>query len=106
MPLAFAYRLKRKSTLLTGRLVQVRVRDSGIGIPPELTGRVFERFFRVDKSRSSASGGVGLGLAICKAIVDAHRGTIFVTSELGAGSTFVVTLPKSHSRAPFSVPTA
>ncbi len=83
--------------------VQVRVVDSGIGIPLDMTERVFERFFRVDKSRSSASGGTGLGLAICKAIVEAHRGTIFVTSDLGVGSTFVITMPKCQPRAAFSI---
>lgn len=67
------------------------VKDTGIGIPPEDLPRVFERFYRADKSRSS--GNAGLGLAISKAIVAAHGGSIDVTSEENAGTTFIVRLP-------------
>ena len=69
------------------------VQDTGVGIPPEDLPHVFERFYRVDKSRSRIQGKTGLGLAICKAIVEAHSGTIEVTSQPGAGSTFLVRLP-------------
>jgi heavy metal sensor kinase len=67
--------------------------DSGEGITAEDHPRIFERFYRADKSRSSAQGRTGLGLAICKAIVDAHGGSIEVISEPEAGTTFIVRLP-------------
>ncbi|TSA35319.1 MAG: HAMP domain-containing protein [Verrucomicrobiaceae bacterium] len=73
--------------------VTLSVSDTGQGIPPDDLPHVFERFFRADKSRSSAKGHAGLGLAITKAIVDSHRGTIDVVSEPGRGSTFTVKLP-------------
>src|ERR671912_410326 len=73
----------------------VRVRDTGLGIPEEDLGQLFERFYRVDKDRSRASGGSGLGLAISKQIVEMHGGEIYVESEVGAGSTFRVRLPKT-----------
>lgn len=69
------------------------VKDSGIGISAEALPRIFDRFFRHDKSRTRQSGGHGLGLAIAKGIVDANRGSIHVTSEPGVGSTFKVRLP-------------
>ncbi len=73
--------------------VWFRVRDHGAGIPLEHQGRLFERFYRVDKARSRESGGTGLGLAIARHIVEAHRGRIWVESELGQGSSFVFALP-------------
>jgi heavy metal sensor kinase len=69
------------------------VSDTGVGIAPEHLPRVFERFFRVDASRSRESGGAGLGLSICKSIVEAHGGSIGATSEVGVGTTFTVRLP-------------
>ena len=69
----------------------VTVRDTGIGIPPEYQTRVFERFFRVDKSRSKASGGTGLGLSIVKHIAQYHNAKITLQSEMGAGTTVTVT---------------
>jgi two-component system, OmpR family, sensor kinase len=69
------------------------VADTGSGIPTEDQPRIFERFFRVDKARSRASGGLGLGLAICKSLTEAHGGTIRFTSQPGQGTTFVVDLP-------------
>ena len=74
-------------------MVRLKVTDTGIGIPPEDLPHVFERFYRVDKSRSRAQGGAGLGLAIVKSIVEAHGGRIEATSEVGAGTSFIVTLP-------------
>ncbi len=71
------------------------VRDTGIGIPPEALPHVFERFYRVDPARSRAHGGSGLGLSIARWIVEAHKGTIEVSSRPGAGSTFTVRLPAS-----------
>jgi two-component system phosphate regulon sensor histidine kinase PhoR len=72
--------------------VVVRVADTGVGIRPEHLGRIFERFYRVDKDRSRQVGGTGLGLAIVKHIVEAHGGKIEVTSEVGRGSLFSVKL--------------
>jgi signal transduction histidine kinase len=69
------------------------VADNGPGIPDEDLPRIFDRFYRVDKSRSGTQGRTGLGLAICKAIVDAHGGQIAVTSQIGSGSTFQLRLP-------------
>jgi two-component system sensor histidine kinase BaeS len=74
---------------------EIRVADTGIGIDPEDLTRVFERFFRVDSSRSRATGGSGIGLSIAKAIVDAHGGTLRATSAPGKGSEFRITLPGS-----------
>lgn len=62
------------------------VKDTGIGIPKESQERVFERFYRVDKSRSKSTGGTGLGLAIVKHIVAQHEAQIFLESEVGKGT--------------------
>lgn len=74
-------------------LARLTVSDTGVGIPEESVPHIFDRFYRVDKSRSRAAGGVGLGLSIVKAIVDAHKGKIEVTSKLEKGTTFAITLP-------------
>ena len=76
-----------------GTTVTVRVSDTGAGIPADMQDKIFERFFRVDKSRSKETGGTGLGLAIVKHAVQYHHGAVSVESELGAGTTFVLTLP-------------
>jgi signal transduction histidine kinase len=73
----------------------VEVRDTGVGIPQEELAQLFERFYRVDKDRSRATGGSGLGLAISKQIVEMHGGDIFVESEVGVGSTFRIRIPKT-----------
>lgn len=75
------------------REVFVSVTDQGLGIPEECLPRVFERLYRVDKTRSREHGGSGLGLAIVKHIVDIHGGRIEVASKLGQGSRFTVYLP-------------
>ena len=74
--------------------VLVEVKDDGIGIAEENIPRVFERFFRVDKSRSREQGGTGLGLAIVKHILEAHGERITLRSKLGEGSAFSFTLSK------------
>jgi signal transduction histidine kinase len=69
------------------------IQDTGQGIGPDDLTHIFERFYRADKARASAQAHHGLGLAICKAILDAHGGTIDVASQFGKGSTFTVRLP-------------
>lgn len=71
----------------------VRVIDNGIGIPREAHGRVFERFYRVDRGRTRERGGTGLGLAIVKHVAELHGGTVGLSSELGGGSDFTARLP-------------
>jgi two-component system phosphate regulon sensor histidine kinase PhoR len=77
--------------------VEFSVRDFGAGIASEHLGRIFERFYRVDKARSRESGGTGLGLAIARHMVEMQGGTIRAESDLGAGSNFLVRLPKARS---------
>jgi heavy metal sensor kinase len=77
-----------------GSVILLTVADTGQGIPAEDVPHLFERFYRADKSRSRIQGRNGLGLAICKAIVEAHGGSIEVASQPGAGSTFTVKLPQ------------
>ncbi len=76
--------------------VEVAVADTGEGIPAEDLPNIFERFYRVDKSRARASGGSGLGLTIAKRLIEAHGGNIEVQSELGKGSRFTFTLPVAN----------
>ncbi|MGB9791764.1 MAG: two-component system histidine kinase PnpS [Thermacetogeniaceae bacterium] len=81
-----------------GKEAVVAVKDTGIGIPREDLPRIFERFYRVDKARSRKLGGTGLGLSIVKHIIEAHRGRVWVESELGKGSTFYFSLPLDDKR--------
>jgi signal transduction histidine kinase len=73
--------------------VNISVADTGEGIPVEELPQIFERFYRLDKSRARATGGSGLGLTITKRLVEAHGGEIKVESEPGKGSTFTFSLP-------------
>ncbi|MGI8737223.1 MAG: sensor histidine kinase, partial [Candidatus Eremiobacter antarcticus] len=75
-------------------VVEISVQDTGTGIPSTALPHIFERFYVVDPARARSGSGTGLGLAIVKHIVEAHGGSIRVHSELGAGTTFVCTLPR------------
>ncbi len=83
------------STYTKNHMSCISVQDHGIGIPLEDQNRIFERFYRVDKSHSRATGGTGLGLSIVKHAVKISHGTIHLESELGKGSTFTVQFPKA-----------
>ena len=74
----------------------VRVEDSGIGIPKDSQGKVFDRFYRVDKARSRETGGTGLGLSIVRNIILMHHGTIKLYSEEGMGTTFTFRIPLNY----------
>jgi signal transduction histidine kinase len=76
-----------------GDHVTISVSDEGIGIPADEIPRIFERFYRVDKARSRATGGTGLGLAIVKHVVENHGGQVAVRSELGTGTQMMLRLP-------------
>jgi two-component system, OmpR family, sensor histidine kinase BaeS len=73
---------------------EIQIQDTGMGIPPEDLPHIFERFYRADKSRNRMTGGSGIGLAIVKAIIEAHKGSVTVKSELNKGTGFTVLLPK------------
>ncbi|RPD50001.1 two-component sensor histidine kinase [Hymenobacter sediminis] len=86
----------------SGKAVRISVQDDGEGIPKEHQSRIFERFYRIDKSRtreSRESGGSGLGLAISKHIVEAHKSAIRVRSEVGEGTTLEFKLPRPRNSA-------
>ena len=84
----------------------VEVRDEGPGMTAEEAGRVFERFYRSDASRSRTSGGVGLGLSIVAAVVEAHGGAVSVDASADEGATFRITLPLADAAAATGEPGA
>ena len=84
----------------SGDSVVIRVADDGVGIPGSDVERVFEPFYRVDASRSKRTGGYGLGLSICKRVVEAHGGSIAVDRSNGRGTAFVLRLPLSQGLGP------
>jgi signal transduction histidine kinase len=89
----------RISAALADGWITVRVEDTGVGIGPEHLALVFDRFYRIDKSRSRNSGGSGLGLAIVKAVIEQHGGTISLTSKVGVGTTFNIQLQARTKQA-------
>ena len=94
-----AIRYTEKGNITIGSQVQnqvliIEVTDTGLGIEPQNLERIFDRFYRTETARTRNRGGTGLGLAITRAIIQAHQGTIHVTSELNKGTTFIITLPQ------------
>jgi signal transduction histidine kinase len=79
--------------------VEISVQDTGAGIPPQDVNRVFERFYRSDKSRERGGGNSGLGLAIVREIVEGHGGHVQVESDVGKGTTFRFTVPQASPTA-------
>lgn len=90
---AAQFKLPFNGWLTDGDWVILSVADTGIGIAPENQARIFDEFYQVDEQRSSELGGTGLGLHICKRLVEMHRGVIWVRSQVNRGSTFYVALP-------------
>ena len=88
----------------TGDAVEIEVRDNGVGIPPEMQARIFQIFAQVDGEQDRATGGLGIGLALVRQLVDLHQGSIEVASEgPGKGSSFTVRLPLSSEALPVEV---
>lgn len=78
--------------------IKIHFKDEGVGIPKESLNHIFERFYRVDESRSKDTGGIGVGLTIVKSIVDLHKGKIEVKSKQNEGSEFIITLPAINNQ--------
>jgi two-component system phosphate regulon sensor histidine kinase PhoR len=100
---AIHYNRQGGQVRIVGRLVAggfaLDIIDTGVGIPQEDLVRVFERFYRVEKSRTREAGGTGLGLAIAKHAIESLGGSISVTSKVGTGSTFTIFLPTAQESA-------
>jgi len=79
-------------------MIEIYVKDNGIGIEHDQLDRIFDRFKRVDKSLSRNAEGAGIGLSLVKAIVEMHQGIVFVESEIGKGSKFIIELPVQKIR--------
>ena len=100
---AFKFTFEGKITVAltdAGRNVELRVSDTGVGIPQEELPRVFERFHRIENTRSRTHEGSGIGLALVQELVKLHGGTIRVESVVGQGTTFVVTIPRGKEHLP------
>ena len=87
-----------------GDQVEVRVSDEGIGIPSHDLSKVFGKFYRVEGVHSVRTPGSGLGLYICRNIIEAHGGRIWVESKLGLGSTFAYSIPIRQEKGPENTP--
>lgn len=87
------------SATLRNEWIEIVVTDQGIGIPSDEVGRIFERFYRVEKGRSRATGGTGLGLSIVRHVAENHGGRVEVQSELGVGSSFTILIPNEKATA-------
>jgi two-component system, OmpR family, sensor histidine kinase VicK len=85
---------------LTGddSIIQIQIQDTGNGIPPDDIPHLFQKFYRVDNSTTRSIGGTGLGLFICKKIVELYNGRIWVESEFGKGSIFFINLPRLNTQ--------
>lgn len=82
----------------TSETIQIKVEDTGMGIKKEEIAYIFERFYRVEKSRSRDFGGTGLGLSIVKQLIELHNGTVNIDSEVGQGTIVTITLPNSRDK--------
>ena len=76
-----------------GRFLMVRISDTGVGIPKDALGTIFDKFVQARHRREGKTKGSGLGLAFCRKVMDAHKGFIWVESEVGRGSTFMLLFP-------------
>ncbi len=85
------------NTQASGQFALVEIRDSGSGVPPDALPHIFERFYRVDRSRSREEGGTGLGLAIARKLAEAHRGTLIAANNPEGGALFSLSLPLHRS---------
>ena len=74
-------------------VIEIKISDTGIGIPEDELPHIFDRFYRIEKARTSSNKGSGLGLLICKWIIEAHKGVIDIASEEGKGTTIIITFP-------------
>jgi signal transduction histidine kinase len=93
---------------LTGNneVVQLYIRDTGAGIPAEDIPHLFQKFYRVDSSATRTIGGTGLGLFICRKIIELYQGRLWVESQLGKGSTFFINLPRLNNQKAQQLQTA
>jgi signal transduction histidine kinase len=82
---------------ISGQFALVEIRDSGSGVPPDALPHIFERFYRVDRSRSREEGGTGLGLAIARKLAEAHGGTLIAANNPEGGALFRLSLPIRRS---------